>query len=79
MHNASKLETLMTSALPPSAFESNVHAMATPHTTQFKLMIEKKTSGINVQLNTARKELVEKNQPQLCQIIDSIITGGCQS
>jgi hypothetical protein len=59
-HNASKLQRLMTSALPPSASavqklcqhgeKSNAHATATLHATQFKQMIENKTLGIDVQL-----------------------------
>ena len=79
----------LTSALPPSASavqklcqhgeKSNVHAMATLHTTQFKMMIEKKTTGIIVQLNTARQELIEKNQSRLFLTIDCIITCGRQN
>ena len=50
-HNASKLQRLMTSALPPSAsavqklcqHAENVHATATLRATQFKQMIENKT------------------------------------
>ena len=83
-HNASKLQRLMTSALPPSASavqklcqhgeKSNVHAMATLRATQFKLMVEKKTIGIDVQVNTARQELIEKNRSRLRPIVDCIIT-----
>jgi hypothetical protein len=50
-HNASKLQRLMTSALPPSSsavqklcqHAENVHATATLRATQFKQMIENKT------------------------------------
>ena len=88
-HNASKLQRLMTSALPPSASavqklcqhgeKSNVHAMATLRATQFKQMIENKTLGIDVQLNTARQELIEKNRLRFRPIVDCIITCGRQN
>ena len=50
-HNASKLQRLMTSTLPPSSsavqklcqHAENVHATATLRATQFKQMIENKT------------------------------------
>ena len=88
-HNASKLQRLMTSALPPSASalqklrqhceKSSVHATATLRATQFKLMIENKALGIGVQLNTARQELIEKNRSRLHPIVDCIITCGRQT
>ena len=46
--------------------------------TQFKIMIEKKTAGMDVQLNTARQELMENNRSRLLPIIDCIITCGRQ-
>ncbi len=68
MHNASKLQRLMTSALSPSVSalqkllkhceKSSVHATATLCATQFQLMIENKALGIDVQLNTARQKLI---------------------
>ena len=79
----------MTSALPPSASavqklcqygeKSNVHATATLHATQFRQMIKKKSLGVDVQLNTARQELIEKNRSQLRPFVDCIITCGRQN
>jgi hypothetical protein len=79
----------MTSTLPPSASalqklhhhceKSSVHATATLRATQFKLMIENKALGIDVQLNTARQELIEKNPSRLHPIVDCIITCGRQN
>ena len=79
----------MTSALPPSASavqklcqhgeKSNVHAMATLRATQFKLIVEKKTVGIDLQLNTAKLELIQKNRSQLHTIVIVIITCGRQN
>ena len=88
-HDASKLKRLMTSALPPSASalqklcqhceKSKVHEIATLRATQCRLMAKKKTLGIDVQLNTARKELIEKNRSRLRPIVDCIITCGRQN
>ena len=73
-HNVSKLQRLMTNALRSSASDFQKSCRAT----QFKIMIEKKTTGIDVQPNTARQELIEKNRSRLLPIIDCIITCGCQ-
>ena len=83
------LKRLMTSALPPSASalqklcqhgeKIKVHEIATLRATQCKLMAEKKTLGIDVQLNTARKERIEKNRSRLRPTVDCIITCGRQN
>ena len=88
-HNASKIQRLMTSALPASASalqklcqhseKSKVHETATLRAMQFKLSIENKALGIDLQLNTARQELIEKNRSRLRPIVDCIITCGRQN
>ena len=88
-HNASKISRLMTSALHPGSSavqklsqhgeKSNVHATSTLLAAQFKQMIENKRLGIDVQLNTARQELIEKNRIRLRPIVDCVITCGRQT
>ena len=88
-HNASKLQRLMTLPLIPSssatqkliqhAQKSKVHETATIRASEFRRMMERKSTPTDVQLNNARQELIEKNRMRLSTIIGAILTCGRQN
>lgn len=88
-HNSCKLQRLKSSPLLPSnstvqklndhVKTSKVHETATIRATEFKRVMENKQLGIDLQINHARKQLIEKNRMRLRPIVDAIITCGRQN
>ena len=88
-HNASKLQRLMTlpfipctsslSKLTKHAQKSKVHETATIRASEFKHMVENKAKPIDMQINNAGREIIERNRVQLCAIVGAIITCGRQN
>lgn len=84
VHNASKLQRLVSSPLLPStssskkltdhAMKSKVHQIAAANSSDFRRMMEGKQAPIDIQLNNARREMIEKNRMKLRPIVSCIIT-----
>ena len=74
-HNSCKLQRLKSSPPQPTsstvqklndhALTSKIHEAATVRATEFKRVMEHKKVGIDLQLNDARRELIEKNRMRL--------------
>ena len=60
--------------LKDHAEKSKVHETATVLLTNFKRVMEKQTVRIDVQLNNARQELMERNRTRLRPIIGAVLT-----
>ena len=56
--------------------KSKVHETAILLAMEFKRIMEQKTTPIDVQLNNAWRQLIEKNRAHLHAIVDAIITCG---
>ena len=67
-----------TQKLIQHAQKSKVHETATIRASEFRRMMERKSTPIDVQLNNARRELIE-NRMRLSTIIGAILTCGRQN
>ena len=83
-HNATKLQRLFISPLRPTtsfvkklqdhAEKSPIHKTATIRALNFKRVMENQETRIDVQINNARQELIQKNRMPLRPIVGAILT-----
>ena len=67
------------SKLTQHAQKTKVHETATIRASEFKCMVENKAKPIDMQINNARREIIERNRVQLRAIVGAIITCGRQN